>query len=173
MGRRLRAGASAGMAGLAALASLIAGGARGEEPASRALAITQLDYSDTSGEVRDQQADHQRRLEVFTESLRRDLTANGRFHVVVLDCAAAGCAGPADADRLADAARQAGAAYVLVGGIQKMSTLIQNARVAILDAGEHKVVFERLLTFRGDNDVAWQRAEEFLADNILQDSALK
>jgi hypothetical protein len=71
------------------------------------------------------------------------------------------------------AAGKAGAAYVLVGGIQKMSTLVQWAKVGILDVGRQKMVFERLLTFRGDDDTSWRRTEEFLARDILQDAAFK
>jgi hypothetical protein len=35
------------------------------------------------------------------------------------------------------------------------------------------VVFDRLLTFRGDDDTSWQRAEAFVARDILQDAAFK
>lgn len=150
------------------------GAVPGHAQTAPAIAIVALDYIDTSGEVRNQQADHARRLRVFTESLRGDLSANGKFRVVTLDCPPAG--GPTSStppDELAAAAGKAGAAYVVFGGIHKMSTLVQWARIEVLDVARRKVVFDRLLTFRGDDDMAWQRAQEFLARDILQDAALK
>jgi Protein of unknown function (DUF2380) len=132
------------------------------------LAIVELDFIDTSGEVREQQGDHMRRLKAFTESLRGDLVSNGRFRIVALDCPPAGCPTSSTApDELVAAAGKAGATYVLLGGIHKMSTLVQWAKVEIVDVDMQKVVFDRLLTFRGDDDVSWQRAEEFLARDIL------
>jgi hypothetical protein len=138
------------------------------EATAPTLAIVELDFVDTSGEVREQQGEHVRRLKAFTESLRGDLVKNGRFRILTLDCPPAGCPTSSTApDELVAAADKAGAAYVLVGGIHKMSTLIQWAKVEIVDVGMQKVVFDRLLTFRGDDDMSWQRAEEFLARDIL------
>jgi hypothetical protein len=169
-GRQLGLGAI----GAACLLAAAIPGHAGTATPALALAVTALDYVDTSGEARDQQADHARRLAAFTEALRSDLAANGKFRIVTLDCRTAGC--PASAtppEELVAAAGKAGAAYVLVGGIQKMSTLVQWAKVGILDVGRQKMVFERLLTFRGDDDTSWRRTEEFLARDILQDAAFK
>jgi Protein of unknown function (DUF2380) len=144
------------------------------EATAPALAIVALDYIDTSGEVRDQEADHARRLKFFMEQLRGDLAASGKFRIVTLDCPTAGCpTSSTPSDELVAAAGKAGAAYVLVGGIHKMSTLVQWARVQIHDASLQKVVFDRLLTFRGDDDASWRHAEEFLVRDILAETALK
>lgn len=69
-------------------------------------------------------------------------------------------------------ARQAGAVYLLIGGIHKESTLIQLAKFDILDVNAQTVVFDRLLTFRGDDDTAWKHAETFLQREILQQSQI-
>lgn len=144
------------------------------QAAPPALAIVTLDYSDTSGEVHNQQAEHARRLDDFVASLRDDLTTNGRFRLVTLACPPAGCpTSSTPPDQLAAAAAQAGASHVLFGGIHKSSSLIQWARVGIIDVAQRKVIFDRLLTFRGDDDLAWQRAEKFLAREILQDPTFK
>jgi hypothetical protein len=144
------------------------------QTAAPALAIVALDYIDTSGEVRDQRADHARRLKAFMESLRSDLMASGKFRVVALDCPQARCpASSSPPDELAATAGKAGAAYVLVGGIHKMSTLVQWAKVEIVDVGTRRAVFERLLTFRGDDDASWQHAEAFLARDILKETAFE
>jgi hypothetical protein len=109
-----------------------------------------------------------RRLKTFMESLRSNLTASEKIRVVALDCAPVGCPGSSSPPQeLAAAAGKAGAAYVLFGGIHKMSTLVQWAKVEIIDVAGQKVVFDRLLTFRGDDDASWWRAEEFLARDIL------
>jgi hypothetical protein len=172
MGNRVGVGAIPGAIGLACF---FLGATPGHaQTAAPALAIVTLDYIDTSGEVRDQQADHAQRLRAFMESLRSDLATNGKFRIVMLDCPLAGCpASSTPPDELAAAAGKAGAAYVLVGGIHKMSTLVQWAKVEILDVRLQKVVFNRLLTFRGDDDASWRHAEEFLARDILKETAFK
>jgi hypothetical protein len=47
-----------------------------------------------------------------------------------------------------------------------MSTLIQWAKVQVVDLQTDKPVFDRLLTFRGDTDEAWQRAEAFIVEQV-------
>ena len=47
-----------------------------------------------------------------------------------------------------------------------MSTLVGWAKAQIIDLRDDKVAFERLLSFRGDDDEAWRRAEQFLVDQI-------
>jgi hypothetical protein len=48
-----------------------------------------------------------------------------------------------------------------------MSTLVQWAKIQIADEEQGRVVFDRLLTFRGDTDEAWQKAESFIARDVL------
>ena len=69
---------------------------------------------------------------------------------------------------LQKAARAAGAKLVLLGGVHKMSTLIQWAKIQIADEEQGQVVFDRLVTFRGDTDEAWQKAESFVARDVLE-----
>jgi hypothetical protein len=144
------------------------------QTAAPGLAVVELDYVDTSGEIRDQRADHARRLNVFVESLRGDLGMSGKFRIITFDCLPDACpwstTPPAE---LLAAAEKAGAAYVLFGGIHKESMLIQWAKIEILDVSMQKIVFDRLLSFRGDDDTAWRRAEAFLARDILEQDAFK
>ena len=46
-----------------------------------------------------------------------------------------------------------------------MSTLIR-AKVQAVDLQTEKLVFDRLLTFRGDTEDAWRRAEVFVAEQM-------
>ncbi|HBK05870.1 MAG TPA: hypothetical protein DDZ81_08380 [Acetobacteraceae bacterium] len=132
------------------------------------LAVAEIQYIDSSGEVTDQSADHFRRLREFEASLRTDLAASGKARSGVLDCPPNACSvGDIDADRLLDKADAAGAARLLIGSVHKMSTLVQWAKFDIVDVKTRKVVFNRLVTFRGDSDQAWRRAESFIAHEIL------
>ena len=48
-----------------------------------------------------------------------------------------------------------------------MSTLVQWAKIQVADEEQGRIVFDRLLTFRGDTDEAWQKAESFVARDVL------
>ncbi|KRQ95897.1 DUF2380 domain-containing protein [Bradyrhizobium valentinum] len=138
--------------------------AQGEPPV---LAVAEIEYIDTSGEVIDQRADHVRRLREFEASLRTDLVASGKIRSVDLDCPPNACSvGDITAAQLVGKAQAAGAAFLVIGSVQKMSTLVQWAKFNIIDVEAQKVVFGRLFSFRGDNDEAWRRAESFVVQQI-------
>jgi|HubBroStandDraft_1064217.scaffolds.fasta_scaffold283707_1 hypothetical protein len=136
-------------------------------PAAKPIAVVDFDYRDTSGEARDQDAEHRARLDVFMAKLRADLGADPRFPVVSIACANPPCTGgntPPQA--LMDAARKAGAHALLYGEIDKMSTLVQWGRVELVDVAADKLLDEKFLTFRGDTDEAWLRAEAFIIEEL-------
>ena len=112
-----------------------------------AIALDDFSYTDTSAEPANQTAAHDRRLAAFMAALRRDISADGRY-------------------RLAPSVQE-GAAFKVIGGIQKTSTLVQWAKVAVIDVGAKKVVMDKLYTFRGDNDEAWERAEIFVSREVM------
>jgi Protein of unknown function (DUF2380) len=131
------------------------------------FAVAGIEYIDTSGEVIDQSADHLRRRRTFEASLRNDLAASGKLRSADLDCPQNACSvGDLTTGQLLDKAQAAGADLLLIGSVQKMSTLVQWAKFDIIDVKARKVVFERLVSFRGDNDEAWRRAELFIAGQI-------
>jgi hypothetical protein len=139
--------------------------AQGEPPV---LAVAEIQYVDTSGEMLDQSADHFRRLREFEASLRTDLTASGKVRNVTLDCPPNACSvGDIDAERLLGMAQAAGAEYLLISSFHKMSTLVQWAKFDLVEVKTRNVVFNRLVTFRGDNDRAWRHAESFVVREIL------
>ncbi|GIQ72638.1 DUF3280 domain-containing protein [Bradyrhizobium sp. RD5-C2] len=110
--------------------------------------IDDFSYVDTSGEVIDQTATHQKRLDAFMAALRADIAAEPRY-------------------RLVPSAAPAGEARIkVVGGVQKMSTLVQWAKVAVIDVGASRVLYEKLYTFRGDNDEAWDHARMFVSREV-------
>jgi hypothetical protein len=134
---------------------------------AKPIAILDFDYRDTSGEARDQGAEHRARLDAFMTKLRADLGADPRFPIVAIACADPPCTGanmpPA---ALMDAARKAGAHLLLYGEIHKMSTLVQWGKVQIVDVAADKLMYDKLLTFRGDTDEAWLRAEAFIVEEL-------
>jgi uncharacterized protein DUF2380 len=131
------------------------------------LAVLDLDYVDTSGEPTDQTAAHQRRAADFVSALQRDLAANGQYRVVPMSCGSGPCEPAMNSAELQKAARAAGARFVLLGGVHKMSTLVQWAKIQVADEEQGRIVFDRLLTFRGNTDEAWQKAESFVARDVL------
>ncbi|GAB4068915.1 DUF2380 domain-containing protein [Ancylobacter sonchi] len=136
-----------------------------ESPSRATVAVVEFQYIDTSGEARDQTADHRARLSTFMNALRQDIAGSETFRVVALPCQ--NCAlTDANASEFRAAAQRAGADLLLVGGIQKMSTLVQWAKVALVDVRTDQKILERLYTFRGDTDEAWRNAESFIAAQI-------
>jgi Protein of unknown function (DUF2380) len=103
--------------------------------------------------------------------LQRDLASNGQYRIVPMSCGAAPCESEMSPSDIQKAARAAGAKLVLIGGVHKMSSLVQWAKIQIADEEQGRIVFDRLLTFRGDTDEAWQKAESFLARDVLQSKA--
>ena len=114
------------------------------EAATAAVSVTIEDFSylDTSGEPTHQTAAHQARLQAFMTALRHDIETDNRYHL------------------------QAGANIQIIGAIQKKSTLVQWARVRAIDVAANRIVLEKVYTFRGDTDQAWQRAEAFVSEDI-------
>lgn len=146
-------------------ASLSPGFANAAEPVT--LAITGFDFRDTSGEVRDQSAEHARRLEALGVTLQEGLSASGGMNVVPLACQAGQCtARTAGLEALSIEAREAGAKYLLIGEVQKLSTLVGGVKFAVLDLASNKPTCDRFLSYRGDTDEAWRRAAEFAAHDI-------
>jgi hypothetical protein len=132
------------------------------------LAVADFDYVDTSGEIKDQKAEHAARLEQFAGSVRDELSRSGTFRIVRLACPEPPCSATTmEPEALIAAARGAGARLLLFGGIHKMSTLIQQGKAQVVDLEQDKVVFDRMLSFRGDTDQAWQHASEFLVEQLM------
>ena len=128
------------------------------------VAIVDFMYVDTSNEPADQAAAHQKRLERLMAALRRDFAADGRFRLV--PCESMPCAEGGAPDGLLRAAAHAGAEILVIGGVHKLSTLVQWAKVDAIEITANRVVLDRLFTFRGDSDEAWDRAEAFISEDL-------
>jgi hypothetical protein len=130
------------------------------------IAIAAFDYVDTSGEPVDQHDQHQRLLFRFEQQLIDGL-ANGSYQPVHLKCSAPVCSsGALTPAELIVSAKNSGADLLVFGGVHKMSTLVQWILVEVADVSAKKLLLKRLLTFRGDTDIAWDHAARYVA-NLL------
>lgn len=150
----------------AALAAASPAAAADGAPSPVPIAVFDLVYVDTSGEMRDQTEEHAARIRRFSGALRSDLERSGKFRIVTPRCGSAPCPAGGEPSELVARAREAGAKLVLIGGIHKESTLVQWAKVQAVDVDTDRRVLDRLLTFRGDTDEAWERAEAFVAREV-------
>jgi hypothetical protein len=156
------------------LAGIAPARASGADAKPIPIAVLDLDYTDNSGEVRDQRQQHEMRLRHFVEALRTDLAASGRYRIVDPACDPSPCAvAGADPTAVIANARQAGAMLMMFGGVHKMSTLIEWAKLLVIDVRTGQVVFDRLITFRGDDDEAWKRAEAFSVGEFMAPPAAR
>lgn len=132
-----------------------------------AVAVADFDYRDTSGEVKDQTAQHAKRMRIFAGMLRDRLSADRHYDVRTMACAKRPCSvGSTSPDALIAAARRAGARLLIYGGIHKMSTLIQWGEVQVVDLRQKKLLLNRTFTFRGDTDKAFRKAATFIAQTL-------
>jgi hypothetical protein len=149
---------------LALLFAAAAPGALAQDAPAR-LAVADFDFTDTSGEVRDQAGEHAARLAAFTEMLRDGL-AGPAVEIVPLDCPGPCTGGDPGIPALSDAAAAAGARYLLVGQVRKISTLIGSVKFGVIDLAEARVACDRMLSYRGDTDESWTRAAEFATRDV-------
>jgi hypothetical protein len=141
--------------------------ARADSQLPPKVAILPIKLLDTSAEPLDQSADHAQRLGTMASDLTVDLRETGLFQTVRVEPEALRQRCPDEAaDCLMELARDAGARLVFLGVVHKSSTLILQMWARFADTRTGKVVFSRELSFRGDTDEAWRRAEAFLVAQI-------
>ena len=150
-----------------AMLSLASAGSPAAAPIT--VAVADFDYFDTSGEVVDQSAEHRARVASFAALLRDNLSAQGDYRVVTIECPDPPCtANSLSQDIFIAAVRKAGARLVVYGGIRKMSTLVQWGEIQLLDLEAEKLLMRRTVTFRGDNDAAYRHAASFVSDMLKE-----
>ncbi|WP_245261539.1 DUF2380 domain-containing protein [Ancylobacter sp. FA202] len=152
---------------IAVLMSLAPAGAACAAEAAR-VAVADIGFTDSSGEARDQSRDHEARRLSLTREVRADIARAASLDMLALPCEGACRLDAEGVETLRQRARQAGAGFLLVGSVHKMSTLVLSMRVAVLDAANGKLVFERLLSFRGDNDEGWRHAGAYVAREVAE-----
>lgn len=132
------------------------------------LAVAGFDFVDTSGEVRDQGADHARRLAALNKTVATSLSGDNRVTVVSLECFGTCSAATDGLEFLSEQAVKAGATHLLIGQVRKMSTLIGGVKFAIIDLSTNRATCDRFLSYRGDTDEAWGRAAIYTAMDVVK-----
>jgi len=132
------------------------------------VAVANFDFLDTSGEPVDQSEAHKRRLKALSDFLRDQLAASGKLELVTLPCEASQCtAADPGFEPLARQAKQAGARFVVIGAVEKTSTLIGWVKYSVLNVEDQRAICGELITYRGDTDESWRRAAKFSAGQIV------
>src|SRR4051812_26626030 len=138
--------------------------------AAETIAVFDPELFDTSGQG--ERADQQRRLAMIGEELRQALAASGRYTPVDVAPQRAKLAeGPAlrnCAGCAAEAAQALGAELALVTVVQKVSNLILNINVSLLEAapsGRQRAAWS--VDIRGNNDESWRHGISWLLRNRL------
>jgi len=57
-----------------------------------------------------------------------------------------------------------------MAGIQIDEHANPERQVQVVDIAENKLRFDRLITFRGDTDESWQRAERFIVKDLMSET---
>ena len=138
--------------------------------AAEKLAVFDAELFDTSGQG--EQAEQQRRLVMIGEELRQALAASGRYTLVDVAPQRARLAeGPAlrnCAGCAAEAAQALGAELALVTIVQKVSNLILNINVSVLEASQAATPRAAYsVDIRGNNDESWRHGIRWLLRNRL------
>ena len=129
------------------------------------VGVLPFSYLDTSGEPRDQSAEHAARVERLMHDLTAEIAGDGAVKTFsVADVTACG----QDSACILAKARDEGADVVVAGALQKISTMATQLWIGVFDVDTGRQIFHRNMTFRGDNDVAWERAAEFIARQIAE-----
>lgn len=132
------------------------------------LAVAGFDFEDTSGEAKTDTKQHDTMLKDFQSVVSKTLSDKLKLEVTPLPCAPDKCSlADPGVEALADMAKKADARYLVAGGLHKMSTLVGWAKVVVVDLGPNGKVCDRLLSYRGDNSEAWERAAKFAATNLI------
>jgi hypothetical protein len=139
------------------------------------LLVLNIELVDSSGEVTDQRADHERRLAAVREILASELAAREVYAVVDASPIQAEIDATRERQYLHACngceirfAREVDADRVLTGHVRKVSSLIMALWVDIKDADSGRPVLREVLDFRGDTDQAWQRAALYLVGQLEQ-----
>ena len=130
--------------------------------------ILPFSFFDTSGEPRDQRADHTARLSAMTGELGTGLESTGLYHLLPATGTVIAC-DRGDTACILKRSGEAGAALIMTGAVQKVSTMASDLWVGAFDVASGRRVFYRQLTFRGDTDDAWRHATSFLVHQIEAD----
>lgn len=139
-----------------------------------AVAVVDFDYIDPAGGVVELEQAAAERLRTLVQQVRDGLDQSDRYRVVTLDCDPAPCsAGRTDPAELIAKAQAAGARLLVFGGIQKMNAVVQYGNAEVVDVEADRLVFDRNIAFRNDNDEAWHQAAKYLVAELMKENLVR
>lgn len=151
---------------------LLPAGAVAEPATLKTLAVLDFELIDDTYDKTDPET---RRLAMIGEQLRRELSAAGLYAVVDTTAAAAMVARMRQSQDLHDCSgcaqdigRSLGTDRVLLGWVQKVSRLILNVNIRIIDVGTDAVVLEKSVDLRGNTDESWLRGIRYLVRDMRE-----
>jgi hypothetical protein len=137
------------------------------------LLMLPLDMIDTSGETPPRAKEHEDRLKVLAAYLSNALADNQIYSVIDPTPIGPAITAARSAQPLAecngcerDLGRLLRADRVLVGLVDKVSTLIGSLSLRVVDVKSGQIVFGRTISFRGDTDEAWEYAARFFVQYL-------
>jgi hypothetical protein len=152
---------------LAALAMVVALSPAAAQAAK--IAVFPINVIDTSNEPGDATADHERRAQAMALAVAEELGKQRDATTTTLTHAELNAKCPTnDADCQIGIATATGATMIVVTTVHKVSSLILNISVRLVDTRTNRTTWGRDMSFRADNDQAWQRAGRYLAGEIRE-----
>jgi hypothetical protein len=152
--------------GIAFTAMLSVMSARAADPPS--LLVLPLDMVDTSGETPSRAKEHDDRLKLLATYLSNALADDQVYSIIDPTPIGGAITLSRSTQPLAkcngcerDLGSLLRADRVLVGQVDKVSTLIGDLSLRVVDVKSGQIVFGRTISFRGDTDEAWQHAARF------------
>jgi len=161
---------------LVAALPFVASAARGQTKTGKKLLVLDFDIVDTSQEPVDQRADHARRLAKMRDDVAHGLASANVYEII--DRAAVA----ADLDVIQTQTyirtcngceltlgKKAGADFVLLGQVNKVSTLVMSMDVWIKSVATSETLYHQRFDFRGDTDNSWFRTTKYVVERIARD----
>jgi len=139
----------------------------GHAASAARIIVYPIDFIDTSHEPGDQAADHARRTQIMAAAASDELgrQAATTSEALAADTVQARCP-TRDTDCLLGIGKAAGATAIAVVTVHKVSSLIMNMSLRLVDPQTNRSLLEREMSFRSDSDDAWRRAGKYLAGEI-------
>jgi hypothetical protein len=157
---------------IALCAALFAAGGAAAAPDLKTIVIVDFELIDDTYDKTDPET---RRLAVIGERLRRDFAAERFYDVLDIAPAADQIARLRQSQNLHDCkgcaqeiGRSLGADRVLVGWVQKVSRLILNVNLQIIDVQTEAVVLAKSVDLRGNTDESWLRGINHLVRDMRE-----
>ena len=132
------------------------------------VAVADFDYDDSSGEVRQETAEHAKFVTALKADIVKAIADAGGFSTETLRCGAKTCSGDSlDQAEMTRAAKAQDARFIVFGGVHKVSTLIQWGQIEVMDTQTGQTKLSRTVSFRGDDADAWQHAGSYIGQMVV------